>query len=196
MIIIGTCLWLVLLSAITTRMNSMADGSIKTEPLPPVSAMQSFNLATAAAARSDYKAAVDGFQSTAELYLGLMERDWRVDHVKRVAECLMGRGHAHRSLGNLTESVRDYSRAKEFFEIIAQSGEALVTPRMRANCRIARGSAFAALHEYVFALDNFDQAIANILLEQNQGEQEHFSKGVMTALMLGLVFCRQYVRYG
>ena len=73
-------------------MNSMTDGSIKTEPLPPVLAMQRFNLATAATARFDYKAAIDGFQAASDLYLKLMERDFRVDYVKRVAECLMGAG--------------------------------------------------------------------------------------------------------
>ena len=95
-----------------------------------------------------------------------------------------GRGHAHRALGNLTESVQDSSRANEFFEIIAHFGEELVTPRTRADCLIARGSTLAALHEYVFALDDFDKAIANLLLlQQNQREQDRFNATLVDCMI-------------
>ena len=56
-------------------------------------------------------------------------------------------------------------------------GDSPVPPTKRTECLAGRGSAFAALHKYAFAVHDFDGAI-RIYLSQQQEPSKRASKQV------------------
>jgi tetratricopeptide (TPR) repeat protein len=177
-----TCvaMWILLLSALTQRLNSQIDHSVTNELLVPVMARRHHIHANAAVARGEYKAAIEDFERAADLYLRAGEGGACIEYSLGVADCCMGRAHAHHALGELTKAIEYYSYAEAMISMLGAFGDSPVPPTRRAECLAGRGSAFAALHKYASAVHDFDGAI-KIYLSQQQEPNKREQSGLMLA---------------
>jgi tetratricopeptide (TPR) repeat protein len=168
-----------LLSALTQSLNSQIDRSVANELLVPITARRHYIRANAAVARGEYKAAIEDFERSTELYFRAADKGARVEYTLGLADCCMGRALAHHALGELNEAVEYYSGSEVIFETLDFLSESPVPRTTRAKCHVGRGSARAALHNYAFAIDDFRRAIPIYLsLQQEQSQREQ------TGLML------------
>ena len=96
-----------------------------------------------------------------------------------IADCMIGRGHAQRALGDVTKAIEDYSSAERCLNTLAESGEAPSALRKRAYCLVCRGNALTAVNECMPAIRDYDLA-TNIYL---QLRQERRSSSALNAML-------------
>ena len=177
-----TCvaMWILLLSALTQRLNSQIDHSVTNELLVPVTARRHYILANAAVARGEYKAAIEDFERAADLYLRAGEGEACIEYSLGVADCCMGRAHAHHALGELTKAIECYSYAEAMISMLGALDDSPMPPTRRAECLVGRGSAHDALQNYASAVADFDGAI-KIYQSQQQEPSKREQSGIMLA---------------
>jgi tetratricopeptide (TPR) repeat protein len=154
-------LWILLLSALTQRLNSQTDRSVANELLVPVTARRHHVRASAAVARGEYKAAIEDFERATKLYFRAGDEGARIEYALGIADCCMGRAQAHRALGELNEAVEYYSGSEVVFDTLGFLGDSPVPPATRA------------MHDYALAVDDFGRAIKIYLsLQRDHSQRE------------------------